>query len=228
MSRTAATICTFALLLAPAPLSAADAVYSIKTVASPAPKEIPAAIAKTLSEQSIQLLDAKGETLAEVWLRKAIPAKATAEQIKNGLTYREVPETTLLGAIRIVQPTTEYRRQKVKAGVYTLRLGFQPMDGDHMGTAPFNEFVLLIPADREESPEPLKDAEQLHQKSSKSTGTSHPGVVLLFPNNKPEDAPKLQNKGDGHWVLFAKAEASADGKKAPLGVGIAMVGHAAE
>ena len=31
----------------------------------------------------------------------------------------------------------------------------QPMDGDHMGTAPYNEFCLLIPADKDKKPDLL-------------------------------------------------------------------------
>src|SRR5205807_6737297 len=100
-------------------------------------------IAKLLTDRSIQLLDQKGTPLCELWFRKEVPAKATPEQIKNGLTYRELDETTLLGAIRIDQLMTDYRKQKIKPGVYTLRLGFQPMDGDHMGTAPYNELGLV-------------------------------------------------------------------------------------
>ena len=34
----------------------------------------------------------------------------------------------------------------VPPGVYTLRLGYQPQDGDHMGTAPHSEFCLACPA----------------------------------------------------------------------------------
>ena len=130
--------------LAAGPVGAAHAQYKIKQVKAPAPKELKESIAKLLSDEAVQLLDANDAVLAEVWFRKEIPAKATAEQVKNGLTYREVPETTLVGAIRLVEAQTDYRKSKLKAGVYTLRLAFQPQDGDHMGTAPHGEFLLLV------------------------------------------------------------------------------------
>ena len=57
-------------------------------------------IRKLLGERCVQLLNAKGDLLAEVWFRKDLPAKATEAQIKNGLTYMEVPESTVFGAIR--------------------------------------------------------------------------------------------------------------------------------
>lgn len=216
------------VLLATLPAWTADGKYAVKTMASPAPKEVKEPLAKLLSDQGVQFSNAKGETIAEVWFRKEVPAKATAAQIKNGLTYREVDETTFLGAVRFDQQVTDYRGQKIKPGAYTMRLGYILMDGDHMGVSPYGEFVLLTPAERDESPDPLKDIKALVQMSKRSTGTSHPGVFMLFPNPKPEDAPKAQDKGTGHWVLFAKGQAAVDGQKAPLGLGLVLIGRAAE
>src|SRR5262245_53937551 len=127
--------------------------YSIKVGQTPPPQELREPFRKLLGERSIQFLDEKGTPVAEVWFRQVVPAKATPEQVKNGLTYHEVEETTFLGAIRFDQQITDFRKQKIKAGVYTLRLGFQPMDGDHMGTAPFPEFCLLIPASADRKPD---------------------------------------------------------------------------
>src|SRR5262249_20716978 len=151
-------------------------------------------------ERSVQLLDGKGDVLVEVWLRQAVPAKATEAQVKNGLTYREIPESTLLGAVRVVKQSTDYRKQKVPPGVYTLRLGYQPQDGDPMGTAPYNEFGLLCPAAEDKSDE-LLETKALAELSAKTT-SNHPGVWLLFPGDKGVTDPKLVDKGDGHQVLM--------------------------
>ena len=40
--------------------------------------------------------------------------------------------------------------------VYTLRLAYQPMDGDHMGTAPYSEFCLLVGAEMDTKPDLLE------------------------------------------------------------------------
>jgi hypothetical protein len=219
--------CCFSLFLAcavAAPCWAAEA-YSIKTATNPAPKELKGPIAQLLSDRSVQLLDEKGNLLAEIWFRKDVPAKATPAQIKNGLTYRELEETTLLGAMRLEQPMTDFRKQKIKPGVYTLRLGFQPMDGDHQGTSPYPEFCLLSPADADAKPD-LMPAKDLQEQSAKASGGSHPSVWLLFPNEKPEDAPKLANKGGGNWVLGWKEPVTVGAEKAFLGVGLTLIGHA--
>jgi hypothetical protein len=202
----------------------AEEKYSVKTATTPVPKELKEPIAKLLSDHSVQVIDDKGKLYCEIWFRKDVPAKASPEQIQNGLTYRELEETTLLGAVRFDQAATDYRKQKIKPGVYTLRLAFQPMDGDHMGTAPYPEFCLVVPADTDPKPDPMPPKE-LHELSSKATGSSHPGVFLLFPNSKPEDQPQLVSM-EGKWVLNVKETVASGGKTAALGVGLTVVGHA--
>lgn len=199
--------------------------YSIKTVADTAPpKELSDAVRKVLDTTAIQLLDAKEEKIAEIWLAKEITVKATAEQVKNGLTYKEVPQSTLVGVIRIAKATTDYKKQKIPVGVYTIRVGIQPADGDHMGTAPYNEFGLLCPAADDKKPDTM-EVKDLRELSAKTTD-NHPGVLVLFPAHKEAgDKPKLESKDGGHWVLFVKLTVKANDKKTTLPFGINLVGH---
>jgi len=211
------------LVLTAAPLRAADP-FTVKTVTAPPPKEAPEAVRKVLGDQCVQLTDTKGGVAVEFWARKEVPAKATEVQIKNGLTYREIPETTLLGLVRVNRPWTDYRKQKVPPGVYTLRLAYQPMDGDHMGTAPYSEFALLSPA-AEDKGQDTMDVKALHDLSAKTTN-SHPAVYLLFPG-KDAGEPKLVNKGEGHWTLSYKQPVTAGGTKASIEIAWTVVGAAA-
>jgi len=213
---------TALLLLAALPVSAPAASYSIKVAEEPAPQEVVEPVRQLLADKCVQLLDANGQLLLEVWFRKALPAKATAAQIKNGLTYQEVPETTLVGALRVAKQVTDYRKQKIKPGVYTLRLANQPMDGDHMGTAPYSDFLLTLPAAADRKPDTL-DVKALHESSAKTTN-SHPGVFLLFPGKEAAAEPKLVNKGDGHWVLLFQQDVTVGDKKTTLGIGLVLVG----
>jgi hypothetical protein len=214
------------VLLAALPAGASGAKYSIKQANTPPPSELSEPIRKLLSNNSIQLHGDKAGLLCEVWFRKEVPVKATPEQLKNGLTYREVEESTILGAIRLEQQANDYRKQKIKPGVYTLRLGFQPMDGDHMGTAPYSEFCLLVPAKLDEKAD-LIETKELREVSAKATGGSHPAVFLLYPNEKPEDMPKLADKGSDTWVLNVKEPITVGGQKADggLGIGLTLIGH---
>lgn len=210
------------LVLAALPVSAPAASYSIKMAEEAAPQEVAEPIRKVLADKCVQLLDGKGELLLEVWFRKALPGKATDAQIKNGLTYQEIPETTLVGALRVAKQITDYRKQKIKPGVYTLRLANQPMDGDHMGTAPYSDFCLALPAAADKKPDPI-EVKMLHEISAKSTN-SHPGVFLLFPGKEAAADPKLVSKGDGHWVLMLKQDVAIGDKKATIGLGLTLVG----
>jgi hypothetical protein len=212
-----------ALLVALAAAPArAQAPYQTKTQDAAPPKELADAVQKQLGGRSVQFCDAKGEVLAELWFRKELPARATDAQIKNGLTYREVPETTLFGALRLVKQDSDYRKQKLPPGVYTLRLSSQPMDGDHMGTAPYSDFLLLTPAADDKGAATM-EPKMLHEASAKTTG-AHPGVLLLFPGSGAGE-PKLVGKADNHWVLLYKQDVDAGGKKTTLGVGLCLVGH---
>jgi hypothetical protein len=214
------------LLLPAALVFAADAKYTIKTTTTPPPKELAEPIRKLMSDQAVQLIDPKGTVLCEVWFRKNLPVKATAEQLKNGLAYHDLEESTLLGAVRCDQVLSDYRKHKVKPGVYTLRLGFQPMDGDHMGTAPYPEFCLVLSAKQDVKPD-LLETKQLQEISAKAIGGSHPGVFLLFPNEKPLPKPQLVEKETNQWVLMDKEPISSPGQKGPanLGIGLTLIGH---
>src|SRR5262245_61004157 len=125
-----------ALLLLAVPGTAAEPAYTIKPADAEIPKEVQEPVRQLLGDKCFNFSDAKG-VLAELWFRKEVPAKATPEQIKNGLTYKEVQQGAILGVIRVAQQMGDYRKQKIKPGVYTIRLALQPMDGDHMGTAPY-------------------------------------------------------------------------------------------
>jgi len=201
--------------------------YSIKTEESPVPKDIGEPIQKVLGPQSVQLLDPAGKTVCEVWFRKEVPADATAEQIKNGLTYREVKQSEVVGVIRFDQEWRDYRKQKVKAGTYTLRLGYQPMDGDHTGSSDFQDFLVILDAAKDTKTE-LMDPKHMVETSAKSIGTGHPAVFMLFPNSKPGAAPALAAMPKNHWVLQTKEDVTVAGKKTgtSLGFGLTLVGAA--
>ena len=223
MVRAAAFVVVVSLL----PMAAAqEGKYGVKADATPPPKELSEEVRKLLGKQSVQLVDEGGKTVGEFWFRAEIPAEATAEQVKNGITWREVAQSTVLGAVRFDQDWSDYRKQKVKAGVYTLRLGYQPADGDHMGSSDFQEFALVVAAEKDKKPE-LVDAKRLVEMSGSSIGATHPGVFMLAPNPKAE-GPSIVPAPREHWVLQSKGEIVVGGKKTGRGIGIGLnvVGHA--
>jgi hypothetical protein len=127
-----------------------------------------------------------------------------------------------MGVMRVPKTYFDYRKQKVKEGVYTLRLAIQPMDGDHMGTAPYNDFCLVSPAADDKKPD-LMEVKPLQELSGKTTD-GHPSVMVLFPGKEATATPKLVDKGEGHWVLLIQLEAKAGESKAKIDIGLTLVG----
>ncbi|HVK18780.1 MAG TPA: hypothetical protein VM533_17750 [Fimbriiglobus sp.] len=196
---------------------------SAKVVAVDPPTELAGTVGKLLDKNAVAVADKDGAEMLTVWFRTAVPAKATAEQIANGLTYREIPEGTLIGAVKFAGPFVDFRKQDIAAGVYTLRFLVQPDVGDHMGTAPHTEFLVLSPADKDTDPEPL-EPKALIKLSSASTGGDHPGVMLLFPHTAREAGPKLLEK-DGVTALAVRRAVENDGAKTTLGFALTVAGY---
>ena len=210
-----------ALVVAFASARAADP--TVKVEDKEPPKELSDAVRGLLSSKAMHVSDDKGKLLFTVWARKELEAKANTD-VKAGAKYSSIDESTILGAVQFAADWSDYRKQKIKAGVYTLRLGLQPMDGDHMGTAPYNEFALLIPAGEDKKPD-LMDAESLHEASKKSTTRKHPGLMLFFPNRKPADAPAIEAKPKEHWTLNDQVPVKAAAEKGTLGFSLVVVGQ---
>jgi hypothetical protein len=196
---------------------------SVKLASSEAPKELAEPVRQLLSGQSLQVAEGD-KVLWEIWLPKQLAVKATGDEVQKGINYRKLEESTILGVMRVNQAWNSFRKQTIKPGLYTLRLGFQPMDGDHMGTAPFNEFLLLCPAADDKKAAILSHKEVSELSGKAIPGGSHPAVLLLYPNLKPGDKPELANKGSGNWVLNWKTEVAAGGQKGVLGVGFTLFG----
>jgi hypothetical protein len=129
--------------------------------------------------------------------------------------------------MQLPQTWSDFRKQEIPAGVYTLRMALQPQDGDHMGTAPFNEFLILSPASMDVKPDTMEVRAML-KLSEGATGGTHPAVLLLFPNSKPEDSPKIASKANGIWVLNVKRPILAGNEKTSLGFGLTFAGHTTE
>jgi hypothetical protein len=143
--------------------------------------------------------------------------------VKNGLTYREIPEGTLVGTLEFPKTFTDYRKQELPAGVYTLRFAVQPDIGDHTGTTPHPEFCLICPAAEDKSDEPI-EKKKLIELSSKVNEGRHPAVLLLWPNNGKDAAVQVLDKGNGVFVATVKRAVAGEGGKTTLGFAVTIAG----
>lgn len=214
-----------AVLLSTGLSFAAEPKLSVKVEDKLPPKEISDAVRAQLDSKAMNVFDGD-KLVCTVWAAKGLETKATADEAKAGLKYANIEPSTVVAAVKIPGDWRDYRKQKIKPGVYTLRLGIQPTDGDHQGTAPFNDFCLLCPADQDKSPETL-DEKELFKLSAKTIGRKHPSMMLLFPNKKPADAPVTEDKPKEHYVLSFGVPVTAGGEKAILGFSLVIIGETA-
>jgi len=221
-SRGTAPFFFFFLLLASAVLVAAADTYTLEQAAAAPPADLPAGLRDAVAPDVLRVKGPAG-VLCEIWLRKAVPVVA-APSTELGVTFGQIADGTFLGVMRVAAATTDYREQKVKPGLYTLRYALQPVDGNHTGTAPQRDFALLSPVADDSDPATISHDEAL-KRSAKTTGTKHPSVWSLWP---AEDAaaPSLHFQSDLQiWMLSFPLSL---GGGARVSMGMVVVGHAPE
>ena len=138
-----------------------------------------------------------GEATLEIWLVQQL------EKNGDGPGWSSVESGTLAGAIRVSGTFKEIRGKVVKPGVYTLRYGQQPQNGDHLGISPFREFLLISPAAIDKDPKVI-GFDGVVALSKEVIGTAHPASLSIDP---PEDAPgavlsTYQNESGHDGVVF--------------------------
>jgi len=173
------------VMVALAPTGVRAREYKVETLKEGPPAVLSDAIKGAMSEQGYRVVDGEGNTYAEFWLRKAIPASGKPSGPREAVLYPILAEGELLGALRFPGEGHDYRDQTIAQGAYTLRYGLQPVNGDHLGVSPFRDFALLLPAAKDTELAPLAQKE-LESVSAEAAGTSHPAVLMLIA--PPESA----------------------------------------
>ncbi|MGF1579608.1 MAG: hypothetical protein ACFCD0_09610 [Gemmataceae bacterium] len=204
--------------------------YKIKKVEEAVPNKLKAGIQKLFGNDAVQFKTADGELIATFWFRKSIPVRAGKDEIKKGVTYKALNDTEILGAVNFAQSWRDYRGQKISKGIYTLRFGMQPQDGDHMGTSMHPEFCVLLSAKFDPKAGHLPPQE-MAERSAASIRRSHPAVFLLFPSKKAKGKElQLIAPADEHVALTIERNVTAGGEATDgkIGLVLAVVGRANE
>lgn len=195
--------------------------YKVERVAAAPPQELSAAVREALAGEALRV-SGPGGPLCEIWLRKLVPVKSAAAETL-GVTFGQLNEGTLVGAVRFPAEVKDYRRQQIKPGIYTLRYALLPSDGNHMGVALQRDFLLASPAAVDQDPAAVSREETLTL-SRKTTGTNHPSVWSFGPAlSDAASLPAITHQEVGDlWVLSFRVP-GADGS---LTMGLVVVGSA--
>lgn len=173
--------------------------YKMETAAAP-PADLAAPLASLLSKEGVKITS-NGQVYCELWLRSGDPAAGKITE--EGATVTTAAHGALFGVIKFPANVQDRRGQAVKAGVYTLRLSFHPVNGDHQGVAPQRDFLLLTPIAADADPAATPDFETLMGWSRKASGTPHPAVLSLWKVDN-DFRPGFAKMGENDWVLQTK------------------------
>jgi len=181
---------------------ASAAELTLKVTDKAPPSEINESIRSLLQPKAVQLLEGD-KPVIELWLAKELNLQSKPSSPATALDA--LKQTTLLGAASFASARKDYREDEIAKGVYTVRFALQQQDGNHLGTAEFTYFAVLVPAKLDAGADAIKDYKQLVNTSSKETSTDHPMVISLRPVNSAEgELPKLATPAPEHKSVRVK------------------------
>lgn len=219
-------VCSILLAFSQAGVQAQD--FRAESFTAEVPQQIAAPVRAALSQQAIRV-SRKDGALLEVWLRSSVPVRPRAADAL-GVAYSQFVPGTLIGAVRVLSPTRDYRNRQIAPGVYTLRYAVHPVDGNHMGVSPQRDFVLFVAPADDASLEPIA-FDNLLTLGRKASGSSHPAVWSLpAPADKLSATPSLlHHDDDAQWLLSTSLTVVSDGgQPTQIPITLVVAGHAPE
>jgi hypothetical protein len=175
----------------------AAAQYKVEPAGAP-PSDL--AVSSVLSSEGVKVVKADGSALAELWLVKQLPTGGKAE---DNTSLAGVPHGALLGVMRFPARHSDRRGQTIKPGVYTLRLSFFPLNGDHQGVAPQRDFLILSLASADTNAASKPEFDTLMDMSRKASGTPHPLVLSVWKGEGGSPAT-FAAEGEHDWALTTR------------------------
>jgi len=157
----------------------------------PVPTDIAAPVAAKVAPGGVRAT-ANGTTITFWWVTD-LPSAAWAD----------VPEGTLVGAVKLDADVRDIRGHVMKAGVYTLRYGIQPANDDHFGISPFRNFLLVSPAAVDKDPATV-DHDGVIALSRQTLGGKHPAVLSIDPPAAKDAALAVYTTDLGHKSLIVE------------------------
>jgi hypothetical protein len=209
------------LLILPVAAWAAD--YRVEATKGGLPTaDLAADVAARISSEGLKVIQGEKRVVCEIWPAKKWALKADFKASDTIKYPFEVGE--LMGVLKFPRKSADFRGQDIAAGTYTLRYADQPVDGNHVGTFETRDFLLLVPASADQSPDPIAEMD-LFKTSATSAESSHPAIMPLIKTDA-SDAPAVHEIEGHEWWALRFAGQDSQGKKHVLELIVA--GKAAE
>jgi len=187
---------------------------TVTTATVSIPSELAPPVTAALSTDVVTVTT--GTAKLEFWWVTSLPLRAGAT---GAPSWADVPDGSLVGALRLGANWTDIRGYTVRPGVYTLRFALQPQNGDHMGISPNREFLLPAPAADDPAVDPVgyDGAVALAKKSSRR---AHPASISIDPPSSASRPLSAATNDLGHQVIIVSVPTSAG----PLTFGLVVDG----
>ena len=182
-------------------------------------------ITQLLAQQGVRVKRGSTRTVCEIWFCKQWQLDADFKSTPERL-YPFTPGQ-LIGLLHLPRKGAEFRDQSVGSGWYTLRFGLQPVDGNHEGTSPTRDFLLLVDAAEDDLPETW-EMKNLEKVSAKAAGSSHPAMMCLQRATDGSELAIRHDESNDWWILHVVGQGIANGKTKQVPIDLVVVGHAAE
>jgi hypothetical protein len=214
---------TIVLLLA-GDVSAQDS-YKVEELKLAPPSSVAPEVSTALVGQAYRVKNGEGKTFAHLWLRKSVPVASKPAGAKGVIQFPFFEESALLGVVQLEAELHDYRDQAIAKGVYTVRYGLQPVNGDHLGVSPFRDYVLLLPAAKDKTLQILP-RKQLETSSAETAGSSHPAVLFMLtvsPSSTPVKPTMIHDDEKNTWRLVVPLTLSIKGESKPFEFPVSII-----
>ncbi len=200
--------------------------YRVELIdAAPEARKLSAELIGEFSDQGIRVRRGAKRTVCEIWFCKQWSVETGFESTVERLY--PFSQGQLIGLLHFTRRGKDFRDQSVRRGWYTLRFGLQPVDGNHEGTSPTRDFLVLVDAEQD-GPEIQWNASDLHRRSAEAAGSTHPATLCLQAATQGSEPAVHHDESNDWWVLHTVVKGVAGDKTTQIPVDLVVVGHAAE
>jgi hypothetical protein len=205
--------------LAPAHSTCFAVDYRMEKSAEKLPEGIAPKLASQMSGESVTVIRGTTRKICHLWLCKEW--EVADFEAQGDVNYPFQPGQ-LMGVVQVLRKHSDFRDQDIRAGIYTLRYGQQPVDGAHVGTSPTRDFVLLIPSAADDELKPMS-YEKMVLASAEVAGTAHPAILSL--QRVEGDGPIRHNEEKDWWVARLTSVGRAKKETKPISLDLVVSGQ---